>query len=219
MITRPLPDLVEDLHHHSDWPAWRRDLVERDDQVQRFGRVMACCSLAAAFAFSAAPNQIDATRSRRGSATHFTTADSFPRIGQWIATLKEPHMPLLLIALFFVAHGIVHPILAVVPSRDESETVGGLWTSSWLLGRGPIVKQLIWIGSVVTFVLFASAALSTMGWILPQGWWRPLTILAAGSSLLVLVVFWFRDFFIGVVIDVALLIVVLVANWSPVAAL
>ena len=128
-------------------------------------------------------------------------------------------MPLLLIALFFVAHGIVHPLLAFVPSRDKAETVGGLWTSSWLLGRGPIVKRLIWIGSGVTFVLFACAALSTMGWIIPQDWWRPLTILAAGSSLLVLVVFWFRDFFIGVVIDVALLIVVLVAYWNPVAAL
>lgn len=128
-------------------------------------------------------------------------------------------MPLILIALFFVAHGIVHPILAFVPSRDEARTAGGLWRTSWQLGRGPIVKRLIWIGSAVTSILFVFAALSTMGWVIPQDWWPPLTVMAAGSSLLVLVVFWFSEFFIGVLIDAALLIAVLVSSWNPVAAI
>jgi hypothetical protein len=125
-------------------------------------------------------------------------------------------MVTILIALFLLAHGIVHPILAYVPSRDAAQVVGGLWTKSWLLGNTPTTKQLIWIGSIVTSVLFALAALSLLGWIIPQDWWRALTIAAAASSLLVLVVFWFTEFFIGVIIDVALLALVLVANWNPV---
>jgi hypothetical protein len=111
---------------------------------------------------------------------------------------------------------MVHPILAYHPSRDPAAIVGGLWTRSWLLGSGPLPKRLIWIGSAATGVLFAAAALSLMGWLIPQAWWQTLTLLAAGVSLLVLVVFWFTEFFIGVVIDVVLLALILLLNWNPV---
>jgi hypothetical protein len=123
----------------------------------------------------------------------------------------------LLIALFLIAHGIVHPILAYHPSRDEAAIVGGLWKNSWLLGAGPTTKSLIWAGSVVASVLFVCAGLSLMGWIFPQDWWRTLLVAAAVTSLLVLVVFWFAEFFFGIVIDAALLGLVLLANWNPAA--
>jgi hypothetical protein len=124
-------------------------------------------------------------------------------------------MPNFLIALFFVAHGVVHPILAYIPARDNEANIGGLWTKSWLLGDGRTSKQLIWLGSALTAILFALAGLSLLGWILPQDWWRTLTIAAAAASLLVLVIFWFTEFFIGVIIDVVLLALILLVNWNP----
>lgn len=110
-----------------------------------------------------------------------------------------------LIAFFFVAHGAVHPLLSYHPTRDQDEIVGGLWRHSWLFGDGQISKRIQWIGSFLTLALFAIAGLSVMGWIIPQDWWQILTILAAGMSLLLLVVYWFTEFFIGVGIDLILL--------------
>lgn len=124
-------------------------------------------------------------------------------------------MPTFVIALFIIAHGAVHPILCLVPSRDEAETPGGLWTRSWLLGDGPQVKRLIWIGSWITAGLSILAALSLMGWIIPQDWWQGMVLLAAGASLVVLGVFWFTEFIFGVLIDVALIALVLFSTWSP----
>lgn len=125
-------------------------------------------------------------------------------------------MPNILIALFVAAHGFVHPILAYHESRDEQKIVGGLWTHSWLLGDGPFAKRILSIGCFVTFALTVLAGLSLMGWIVPQDWWHTLMIAAAGASLLVLIVFWFSEFFIGVIIDLGLLALVLLANWNPI---
>ncbi len=124
-------------------------------------------------------------------------------------------MPNFLIALFLVAHGIVHPILAYHPSRDAAQVVGGLWKKSWLLGEGFFAKRVQWLLAFATLLLFVLAALSLLGWLVPQDWWRALWIAAASSSLLTLALFWFTEFFFGVLIDAALLALVLLANWTP----
>jgi hypothetical protein len=125
-------------------------------------------------------------------------------------------MPTFLIALFFVAHGLVHPLLAYVPARDDESNIGGLWTRSWLLGEGPAVKRVQWIAAFIVAGLFIIAALSLMGWILPQAWWATLLLIAVATSMLVLIVFWFAEFWPGVLINVALLVLLLVLNWNPV---
>jgi hypothetical protein len=124
-------------------------------------------------------------------------------------------MPTLLLALFLVAHGAGHPLLAALPSRDAAQLPGAFWTRSWLLGSGPTAKRGIWLGSILTAVLFVLAALSLLGWLVPQEWARTLLVASASASLLVLLVFWFREFVLGILIDAALLALVVIANWNP----
>ena len=46
------------------------------------------------------------------------------------------------IALILTAHGLVHPILAIVPDNEkENAQVGSFWNTSWMLGQSPFVKQ------------------------------------------------------------------------------
>ena len=123
----------------------------------------------------------------------------------------------LLLALFLVAHGAVHPLLAALPSRDAAAVPGAFWTKSWLLGSGPAAKRGIWLGSIITAALFVLAALSMLDWLFPSEWARTLLVASASVSLLVLLVFWFREFILGILIDLAVLALVLVANWNPAA--
>lgn len=126
-------------------------------------------------------------------------------------------MPNSIIALFLIAHGIVHPILAVVPGPDsETAQMGTLWNQSWLLGDGSATKTLIYIGAAASCLLLVLSGLSLMDWLVPQDWWRTLTLAGAALSLLVLVVFWNNYFPVGVIIDLALLALLLFANWDPI---
>ncbi len=55
-----------------------------------------------------------------------------------------------LIGIFLILHGLVLPIMALVPSdKVENAPVGSFWTESWLLGTGPEVKLAIYILSAV----------------------------------------------------------------------
>ena len=121
------------------------------------------------------------------------------------------------IGLFLIAHGLVHPILALSPAPEsDSAEVGGFWASSWLLGDGSTIKTIIYIGSALACVLLVLAGLSLMDWIIPQTWWNTLGIMSAAISLLVLIIFWHNWFVIGVAINIVLLVLLLIVKWNPV---
>lgn len=109
-----------------------------------------------------------------------------------------------LLAFFLLAHGLVHPLLAYVPADDDETNIGGKWTNWWLFGDGPTTKSLIWGTSSITALIFALAAISLIG-VLPREWFNTLAVLAAGSSLAVLVVFWYSEFILGIVIDLIII--------------
>ncbi|KAA3643152.1 MAG: hypothetical protein DWQ07_21785 [Chloroflexi bacterium] len=121
-----------------------------------------------------------------------------------------------LIALFIIAHGLVHPILSIVPDNEvENAPVGTFWNSSWLLGESTFVKRAIYILSGLSALLFLLAGLSFAGWLLPVVWWRGLWVAGAGLSAFLLVVFWHPWFVIGLVIDALMLAFVLVPGPLP----
>jgi hypothetical protein len=122
----------------------------------------------------------------------------------------------ILIGLFLIAHGIVHPLLAIIPEPGtESTTIGEFWTRSWLLGEGRGVKIAIYVLSGLAALVFLLAGLSFMGIIVPQAWWRTLWLAGAAFSLVLLIVFWHKDWQYGVAIDVALLILPFVVTLNP----
>lgn len=127
----------------------------------------------------------------------------------------------LVLALFLAAHGLIHAsFLSPAPPR----TAGGPeWpfelTRSWLvtgLQLDPAIVRGVGIGLVVTStVLLVLAGLSTVGWIVPASWWSGLTLAGAATSLGTLLLFFHPWLALGLVIDLVLVWVVVVAGWSP----
>ena len=57
--------------------------------------------------------------------------------------------------------------------------------------------------------------LALLNAVVPFGWWRVLAIASAAVSLLLVVLFWDRYLIVGLLIDVAVLITLLLTKWSP----
>ena len=71
---------------------------------------------------------------------------------------------------------------------------------------------------IVTFAMFALAALATVGWIVPAGWWAGLVLGAAATSTLMLVLFFSPALLLGFAINAALWWLVLATVWNPMVA-
>ncbi|PKO13096.1 MAG: hypothetical protein CVU39_20860 [Chloroflexi bacterium HGW-Chloroflexi-10] len=111
----------------------------------------------------------------------------------------------ILIGLFVIAHGVIHPVLAFAPQMGQNPPVSGtFWTHSWLLGNGPFVKGLIYALSGLTALVLLGAGLGFMG-VFPVTITRSLWIAGAGSSLLLLLVCWHNWLFVGILLDIAML--------------
>ncbi len=131
----------------------------------------------------------------------------------------------LLAALLF-AHGWVHVMFVFPTPEAASATAGGLaypfdMGRSWLISNAGLdagmIRTIGIVVMVVTFVAFLLAALSTVGWLVPTGWWDGLVLGAAASSTLLLALFFSPALLLGFVINAALWVLVMASVWSPVA--
>lgn len=128
------------------------------------------------------------------------------------------------LAIFVIAHGPVHAILAVAPNPvDPDAKPGAFFTAaerSWLLPQlGLNASPVGWVGIILVVVstlgfvlaglgIFGVAGLSTI--------WRTVAIISAGISLLLLVTFWHPWLPVGVLIDIGTLVALIWAKWPPV---
>jgi hypothetical protein len=132
-----------------------------------------------------------------------------------------------LLAALMLFHGWVHVMFVFPQPEGASATEGGLaWpfdmSGSWLIGGavldGGLVRTL-GIGLILIVVgTFVLAALSTMGWLVPAGWWSGLVIGGAAASTLMLVTFFSPALLLGFAINGALTWLVLASVWSPLVA-
>ncbi len=128
------------------------------------------------------------------------------------------------LAIFIIAHGLVHAILAIAPNpADPSAKPGAFFTTaerSWLLPQfGLNASTIQWIGVILV-------GLSTLGFILAglgifgitglSTIWRTVAIFSAILSLLLLITFWHPWLTVGVLIDIVTLVALLVVNWPSV---
>jgi len=112
-------------------------------------------------------------------------------------------------------HGLVLPIMAVVPAPDADPPVmGGFWTKSWLFGSGQPVKSAIYAVSVLSALVLIAAGLNLLGF-LPAAWSRGLWIGGAALSLLAILVFWNNWLVVGVIINLAMIGVALAGVFPP----
>lgn len=120
----------------------------------------------------------------------------------------------IVLGIFFILHGLVHPIMALVPAPNQNPPIlGDFWKRSWLFGDGPAIKAMIFILAGLCFVVFLAAGLSLMGIIFPVAWVKGLILAGAIISLVTLIVFWNTWFVVGIVINIALLIAAFAVKW------
>jgi hypothetical protein len=128
------------------------------------------------------------------------------------------------LAIFLIAHGLVHSILAIAPNPSDSDAKPGAFFTaverSWLLPQlGLNATTIRWVGIILV-------ALSTIGFILAglgilgvpglNTIWRPVSVISAFLSLLLLILFWHPWLIVGVLIDIGILLALLWAKWPPV---
>lgn len=129
-----------------------------------------------------------------------------------------------LLALLLFAHGWVHVVFLFPQPDPATATSDGLaypfdMDRSWLIGGAGLEAGLVrTVGIVVMAVVSIAsllAALATVGLLVPVGWWGPLVVTSALSSMLLLTLFFSPLFLIGYAIDLALLWLVVGSVWSP----
>lgn len=105
------------------------------------------------------------------------------------------------VGFFLLAHGLVH-LLYLVPAAADRAFPFSLARSRLLPEptRRPVALMLI----TAVVLGFLASALALWGVPGLSGLWSGITIVAAGLSLALLVAFWDRQLWIGVLIDVLL---------------
>ena len=125
------------------------------------------------------------------------------------------------LAVFLIAHGLVHSILAIAPKPNDSEAKPGTFFTA--VDRSWLLPQLGLNGSAVRWVGIILVALSTLGFVLAglgvlgvpglSVIWRTVAVVSACVSLLLLFLFWHPWLVVGVLIDVGILIGLLWLDW------
>ena len=130
-------------------------------------------------------------------------------------------MLLVFFAIFLVLHGLVH-LLYMGQSQRYFELQPGLtWPDgSWVFSRFLSVESVRLTASVLLVLAALAFAGGGLGLLLKQGWWRPLVVGAAALSSLVYLLFWDgtsqrldNQGFIGILLNLAVLGLVLLAGW------
>lgn len=118
-----------------------------------------------------------------------------------------------------VAHGLVHVLFAV----PVSEATGSDWpfdiTRSWTITgldlTTGIVNAIGWVLIGLVIAGFGLAGLSTVGIVVPSGWWHPTVVAGVAATIIALIVFFNPQLVLGSGINAALVWVALGGGWSP----
>jgi hypothetical protein len=126
-----------------------------------------------------------------------------------------------LLAALLIGHGVVHVLFAVpAPAAPGG---GAEWpfnmSQSWAITGAGLDANMVRIVGValitVVVVGFSLAALSTVGIIVPSGWWQPIVAVSAVTSAILLVLFFEPQLVLGLGMDAVLLWVVVARAWMP----
>ncbi|MGB5844295.1 MAG: hypothetical protein WBG94_07620 [Anaerolineales bacterium] len=127
----------------------------------------------------------------------------------------------IIIALFLIAHGLVHAGLAAAPNPNAPDAkAGAFFTSperSWLLPKlGLDASAVQWLGIILVALATLGFVLAGLGVFGVPGLteiWRTVAVISAALSLLLLVLFWHPWLIVGVLIDIGVLVSLLWINW------
>ena len=128
-----------------------------------------------------------------------------------------------ILALVLMAHGLVHAALAIAPNpADPDAKAGAFFTAverSWLLSRVGLGKTAVsTIGILLVILSTAGFVLTGLGIFGVFGLgaiWRTVAVSSACTSLLLLILYWHPWLPVGVLINIAVLVALLVVKWPP----
>lgn len=117
-------------------------------------------------------------------------------------------------AFLLAAHGAIH-LWWVSPPTAAAALVDP--ANAWAVEQGmseALLRALTALLAPLVFLLFAASAVGVLGWLLPAGRWRAVTLVASLLSLLLLVLYFDPSGWVGFVVDLGLLAALI----SPVAS-
>lgn len=127
----------------------------------------------------------------------------------------------ILFAVFLVLHGVVHLLYLGQSARFFELQPGlawpdGSWAFSRLLGN-EATRNLANVLLILSAAVFVAGA---VGLFASQNWWRPVTAVAAGFSILIYLLLWNgrlqaldNNGWVGILINVGILVAVLIFRW------
>ena len=129
----------------------------------------------------------------------------------------------IVLAIFLIAHGLVHAGLAAAPNPvDPDSKPGAFFTSperSWLLPRSGLNPAAVqWIGIILVALATLGFVLAGLGVFGVSGLstiWRTVAVFSSCVSLLLLILFWHPWLIVGVLIDIGILVALLWVKWPP----
>ena len=93
------------------------------------------------------------------------------------------------------------------------------FSQSWLLSRlglsDSAARPIAFVLAAIATIGLVAAGLGLLGILIPFAWWSGLAVFSALDSLLLLVAFWNPYLILGVLIDLAVLAAVILADWTP----
>ena len=125
-----------------------------------------------------------------------------------------------LLAAVLIGHAIVHIFFAVPAPAAEG---GAEWpfdmAKSWTVKRAGVAVRTVRTAAIglIAIVVAGSAlaALSSVGIVVPAGWWRATVALSAVASAALLVLVFAPQLVLGLAIDAVLLWLVVAGAWMP----
>jgi hypothetical protein len=139
----------------------------------------------------------------------------------WWLLAREMAAGRWLLAALLIGHGLIH-LLFLVPAPAATDSgpkwpfdMGRSWAAS-RAGLGGSAVRIVGAALIAVVVVgFSLAALSTVGIVIPSGWWQPLVAVSSVASAALLVLCFEPQLVLGLGIDAALLWVVAAGAWLP----
>lgn len=125
----------------------------------------------------------------------------------------------LLVAAFLLAHASIHAGYVRRPPAKPGDPpwpfdLARSWLVSRLHMRPEVVRALGLALVAVTLAGYGLAVLATVG-VLPAGTWAPTVVVGSLGSLALVACFFHPWLIVGIAVDLLLLWVALVADWTP----
>ncbi len=125
--------------------------------------------------------------------------------------------------LFMVLHGLVHLLYLGQSARRFELKPGMVWPDgSWVFSRLLGDKSTRNLASISCGLTAIGFIVGGAGLLIGQAWWRPLVATSAVFSAVLFILFWNGKVQkldaqggVGVLIDLAILLAVLVLQWPP----